>query len=501
MSFDDLVTASQEIDENLPGHVRSKQYYDGDDSSKFLSSIYDEFLKQEEFSGTLNYASIPVDAVADRLQLLSIKGPTDAITKMISDLWDANKMQLRFGQFILDILTYGEYFVAVWPDDGVAGELFDLSSSDAEEVELVDETPLNHKAKMMFCDAATTRAFYDDGGEQKFVARKWIQKDAKNRDIARVNLYYSDRIEKYWWLEKDDIETAEQWFDDAQDEWPMPNPYGAIPIFQFSTSFPHGKPEHKAVFGVQDALNKIFQVHISSIEYLGYPIVYMLMDETSAAGTSDFEYDPIDTTESDVTQQVNQLKNSPGEIWAARAKSIGQLEPAGSSNFIQSLDKYKEVASELSGLPARLFSSTDGQHPGADAVNAADAVLRQRVVDRSVLLSEPLKQMITFALKLAYNIDVKPNEISIQWRPQKIEIDAAMIVIFEFKLRLGIPEEQILTEMGYTDAEIAIFQANINKKRQVEQDAAAAGRVNAAKALDKPSESNNATKGTNTNTQ
>ncbi len=477
MSFDDLASASSEIDKYLPGYVRAKQYYDGDDGSKFLTEVFNDFFKNEDFNGTLNYASIPVDAVADRLQLLSIKGPNDAVTKAISDLWTANKMQLRFGQFILDVLTYGEYYVAVWPDETDTGDLFDLETGN----ELGVSVPLNHKAKMMFCDATTTRAFYDDGGEHLFTARKWLQKDAEGKEIYRMNLYYTDRLEKFWWYEEDDIDTAQPWFDVEQEEWPMENPYDEIPIFHFSTAFPHGIPEHKALYGVQDALNKIFQTHIASIEYLGFPIIYTLMDETSASGTSDFEFGPLDNTDSGASD-VNQLKNNPGEVWAVRAKSIGQIEPAGSANFITSLKTYKEIASEVSGLPARLFSSADGQHPGADAVNAADAVLRQRVTDRSVLLSEPLKAMVAFALRLAYGYDLTAADISIQWRPQKIEIDAAMITIFQFKLQLGIPEEQILTEMGYTDAEIAIFQTSIDAKRKMAADAAEAGMMNAAKA-------------------
>ncbi len=481
MSFEDLVEASREIDANLPIAQKAKHYYDGEDSSRFLASVFNDFFKQEDFTGTLNYASIPVDAVADRLQLLSILGPDDATTEQIRDLLDANKMNMRLGQFILDVLTYGEYFVAVWPDEQEASDLFDLDA-DSLEVELVDDTPLNRKAKMMFCDAETTRAFYDDGGEQRFIARKWESKDFEGKEIIRVNLYYIDRVEKYWWFKKDDIATADAWLDDDQTEWPMDNPYGSIPIFQFSTGFPHGKPEHRSMFGVQDALNKIFQVHISSIEYLGYPIIYTLMDETSAAGTSDFEYAPIDNTESDAGSDVNKLKNNPGEVWALRAKSVGQIEPAGSSNFIDSLKTYKEIASEVTGLPARLFSSTDGQHPGADAVNAADAVLRQRVVDRSVILSEQLKQMISFALKMAFGKEVPAKEISVQWRPQSLQVDAAMIAVFEFKRALGVPEEQILTELGYTQAEIDIFKPNIEEKRRVAEDARQAGMENAAKA-------------------
>ncbi len=141
------------------------------------------------------------------------------------------------------------------------------------------------------------------------------------------------------------------------------------------------------------------------------------------------------------------------------------------------------MAADLSQLPVGLFMSTDGPHPSASAQNAADATLRQRVVDRSVLLSEPLRAMVAFAMRLAYDRELSPTDISIQWRPQKIEIDKDMIVIFEFKLKLGIPEEQILTEMGYTDTEIALFQPNIDKKRTIAEDAAEAGMLNAAKAI------------------
>ena len=95
MSTPDLVTASRDIDRHVQDYAKAAHYYSGDDSSKFLNDIFNDFLKAQDFDGTLNYASIPVDAVADRLQLLSIKGPTDDITAKIAELWDANKIRQR----------------------------------------------------------------------------------------------------------------------------------------------------------------------------------------------------------------------------------------------------------------------------------------------------------------------------------------------------------------------------------------------------------------------
>lgn len=450
MSLSDLIAASKEIDAKVDSYNRASAYYEGTDESQFLSELFDQFLSSRDFSGTLNYASIPVDAVADRLQLLTIKGPDDKTTELISQIWSTNKMPLRFGQFVLDILKYGEHFMSIWPDE-ITDEPEDTDHFEPWNT----STPVNHRAKIMFADAATTRAFYDDGGELVAVARQWQQVDDEGKDIVRHNLYYFDTIEKYWWYAKDDVETAKPWYDEGQNEWPMVNPFGRLPIFHYSTSFPHGTPEHRSLYGVQDALNKIFQTHIASIEFLGFPIVYTLMDQESSTGTADFEYGPID--DNDSAADTTGLKNNPGEVWALRAKQVGQLEPAGSTNFIESLKAYKEIASEISGLPARLFSSTDGQHPGADAVNAADAVLRQRVADRQTIIGETLKAAISFALLLAFNIEVAPEDISILWKPQKIELDENVIATLQFKMSLGVPREQILSEMGYSAEEVALF--------------------------------------------
>lgn len=452
MSLSDLKQASFEIDQNQPNCARASAYYEGTNESQFLSELFDKFLASRDFAGTLNYASIPVDAVADRLQLLAIKGPDDTTTELISQLWTSNKMPLRFGQFILDTLKYGEHFMSIWPDE-ITDEPEDTDHFEA----WLASTPVNHRAKIMFADAATTRAFYDDGGELIYIARQWQQLDAEGQEIVRHNLYYNDTIEKYWWYAKDKVETAKEWYDEGQDmnDWPMENPFGRPPIFHFSTSFPHGTPEHRSLYGVQDALNKIFQTHIASIEFLGFPIVYTLMDETNASGTADFEYGPID--DGDAATDATGLKNNPGEVWALRAKSVGQLEPAGSTNFIESLKQYKEIASEISGLPARLFSSTDGQHPGADAVNAADAVLRQRVADRQSIIGEALRLAISFALLLAFNVKVAPEDISVLWKPQKIELDEGVIMALQFKMSLGVPASQILSELGYSEEEVRLF--------------------------------------------
>lgn len=482
MSVEHVKEASDAIDDAVSGYQKARSYYDGNDQSRFLSDLYNEFLKSDtEFGGTLNFAAIPVNAVANRLQLLSIKGPSDDITDKIQEWLNANKMVLRFNQFILDTLKCGDSYILVWPEDeSMEDNVLDMDVDGA----LLREVPLNHKAKMSFCDPETTRAFYDDGGELIYVARKWKQKDFENLDIIRVNLYYEDVIEKYYWVEKDGMKALAEWYDEGQSEWPMENPFGEIPIFHFGTAFPYGEPEHKSLYGVQDAINKIFQVHISALELLGYPIVYALMDETSAAGTSDFEYAALDNPNDDVTSDVNQLQNSPGSVWALRAKSVGQLMPAESNSFIQSLKVYKETASDVSGLPASLFSSTDGQHPGADAVNASDKILRSRVEDRTIILSEILKYMTCFGMKLAFGIELTPADISVQWRPQKIEVDANVLMRFEFMIKYGVPVEHVLTEMGFTEAELSQWGDSISRQRDLRERAADAGLQNAAKAAD-----------------
>lgn len=450
MTIDHLKEATEEILKHAPEYNRAKMYYSGEEFDAWISQAITDLLRGEDFEGVLNYAAIPVDSVADRIQLLTIKGPDEKTTRLINELWSGNKMNLRFGQFVLDALTFGDYFIVVWPDEVAFSELMDIDLPAVAEL----TAPAHQRAKFMFADALTTRAFYDDGGELLYVARMWQQEDEDGEAIDRVNLFYPDRIEKYWKRVKDSkVEKFEEWFDEGQIEWPMDNPYGQIPYFQFSTAFPYGRPEHKALYGVQDAINRIFQTHIASIEFLGFPIIYALMDESSSQGTSEFEFEPVDDG-SDPAEAAASLKARPGEVWALRGKSVGQLEPAGSTSFTESIKNYKEIASELSGLPARLFTSTDGQHPGADAVNAADAVLRQRVVDRELMLAASLSQMMAFALKLAYGIEVPPEEITVLWRPQKIEIDDKMIKVFEFKRALGVTDRQILSEMGYTTTEI-----------------------------------------------
>ena len=87
-------------------------------------------------------------------------------------------------------------------------------------------------------------------------------------------------------------------------------------------------------------------------------------------------------------------------------------------------------------------------------MNAADAVLRQRVVDRSIMFSEALKQAIAFALRLAFGVELAASDISVLWRPQKVEIDDKSIAVFEFKLKLGVTPRRILSEMGYTETEV-----------------------------------------------
>lgn len=466
----DVKEAAEAMALALPGYKKAEYYYNGgamEWTTSNSSAMVGRVQQADEFTGTLNYAKIPVDTVADRMQLLTLTGPDESVTEKIKALWTENKMDLRFGQYLLDVLKMGDGYMSVWPDGDDDME---------EEEDLPEDADKEIKTRLVFADPETTRAFYGDDGHLKYVARMWQEKDADGNELDRISLFYKDAVQKYFRTSAKASSTgatirgAGKWvpYEEEGVAWPMPNPWGVIPYFHASNEFPYGTPEHASIYGVQDAINKIFRTHIAAIEFLGFPLIYALIDDTKSGGTSDFEFPEIDGVQEEQTGDIG-LEAKPGGILALRAQQLKQLEPAGSSNFIESLKQYKEIASELTGLPSRLFSSTDGQHPSADAVNAAAAVLNHRVADRENMIEHFLREMLSFALKVEFGIDVPSDQIKVAWQPHKIEIDEAVIKQMEFKLSLGIPTSQILAELGYDATQIAAFEANIAKKEQEKQ--------------------------------
>lgn len=371
----------------------------------------------------VNLARRPVVAVLDRIQILAVAVPNDqgATRRLIDTAWTPNRMD-RYSETVhWAALTYGDAYLIVWPgeNDGT--------------VELHYNSPI------------TTRMFYgsENARVKSHAAKLWTVGEG-DQAFTRVNLYYADRVEK--WATKPGNPGKEE-TDFAPHEvdgepWPLPDPYGAVPVFHFRTREPYGRPQHRGAFGPQNAITKLSATLMATIDYQGFPQRYALQE----AGQLDqlFDPDPDDET-SAPDAESSALRASPGSLWKLPGfKAIGQFDPADVKAFLRPLNFYARAMAAATATPLR-FLEPSGQVPSGESLRADDAPLTKRLAHRLASFADEWSAALVFAAGV---LGEQILEVDVQWAPVQVISDKQGWETVLLKMQAGVPFVQAMTEAG-----------------------------------------------------
>lgn len=433
---DDIRLALDYILTKRDGYNRAETYYEGTQPEVFLNQRWFKLFQKGQTDFRFNFSKTVVDAVLNRLEIEQVETDSAQADAFFEDLLDQPDIKLDINEIHRNTLIYGDAYAIVWPDE--TGKLaIDYNS------------PL------------TTVVVYDQENPRKklFAAKMWQYADY-NKKIINLNMYYPDRTEKYQGFgEIENMGTPQGTNFILIDT--IPNPWGEIPVFHFRTHKPYGRPEHADAFGPQDAINKLINTHMLTVDYQGAPQRYAL---SSGGNTNEFDDFSDDDT---ARENISALQNGPGQLWYLQGVSqVGQFPAADPKTFTDPVSEFVNQMAAITSTPVHYFSST-GYLPSGQALRVSEAPLTKKVETRQMSLESTWKDLFLFMLKIegiSANIDVdwKINEtidIVDQW-------DVAVR-----KKSVGMPLEQILLELDY-DPEIA--------KLIVEQNQQNAPQVNAA---------------------
>ena len=470
----DLENAVQGITSRQDAMTQASQYYEGNEPEVFASVRLRRALERTGTSFRVNYARTAVQAVLERLELAAVTatmkdqavldeteelvdttGELDDINQMLTEVWEDNELGIESNEIHRSALVYGECYVMVWPADDPDDVDDDPDDAAMQDVDITLNSPVY------------TSLFYDQENprRKKFAAKMWRLNDELNR--TRVNLYYPDRVEK--WISKgkaakkqtDFVEYIDM-FENPLDEedpspiWPMPNPFGEVPVFHFRTQRPHGRPEHRDAFGPQDMINKLVVNQMSASDFSAFPQRYVLAGNTASNEASDFdqELDPVNLEENRA-----RLTAAPGELWWLQGDDlkIGQLDTSDASAFLDPLREYVKGMASVTATPLHYFQGMGGA-PSGESLRAAEAPLIKKVRDRQQSFGNTWKEVFTFALKV---LGVTGVNVDVRWAsPQSLD-DKDAWEAAAAKHAAGVPLKQILMEMGYSEAQADLWTANI----------------------------------------
>jgi len=402
-----------------------QNYYDGDHELKFPPKAK-EILKTN-YGLAVNYCSAIVDTLTAKLKVEGLVCKDENARGWLQNQWDENNMEALTIRLHRNAVITGDSFLIVWPDQ-------------------------SKRLRIHFNPSCYIFPFYEEENEEslKYVIKKWVFHDEKGYPYVRMNKYYPDRIEKYIssdnWLKGN----WEKYQPPEDSEWPLPNPFGIIPIVHFPNKIADtvfGVSELKDAIPIQDAINKLEVDLLKVADLHGFPQAYV----TGLEG--EILSEPLET--------------GPGEVWTINSKAnVGSLGAADLGNLLNAIDNHIEKLCEVTATPRSALGLTGGGMPSGEALERSHAALNNKALERQISFGnayQELNRILLIMGKALGQIQVDPEiKTEIQWKPvsPRDKTELTNEVINKLQNRI-ISRRQARREFGYTQDEISTIEQEV----------------------------------------
>lgn len=469
----DLARGLKELANSRPAYEEAEGYYSGSVKEYFSNRAIENALSgQGSKRFRLPLAAKAVDIPIDMLEVIAVTATGgDVVTEALrTRIWDHNDLDADLVEAFRGSAKLGDFYVTIWPeteedatdDDTEDGE--DAMVDGARYVEVFLNSPL------------TMRAVYSRENSRRclFFIKVWRsdEDDAQGNPRWRVNLYYRDRIEQWVSVkgskgipsDAKDFEPHGDTDEGSDESWSIENEYGRFPCFHFRQGGkPYGVPLHQRAYGPQDALTKMNGTMMSTVDFIGYPQRYALVDADAEDDSADDDFYEFETSGvanvSDPTSHVNvtkkksRLKSGPGETWWLEGvKEVGQFETADSAPFIEGMKFQAKAMALLTDLDRSDFDlDGSGQAPSGESRRIARAGLHAKVRSLIGQYKPVAESMLEFALEM---IGYPDQKVSLTFAPLDTMTGLDDWAMIEKKVSTGVPLRVALSEAGYADEKI-----------------------------------------------
>lgn len=440
----DLVRGIRELDEAYPCYEEAEVYAEGQIEEVFATPRIRALLRATGQRYRFRLARKPIDALANRVQLVAVSVPNDkTATGRLAEIWDANDLDVELAQVVFRAFEYGDAYLMVWPYEDDPDSPVDDPLA-AAGVEVVYNSP------------KSVRIIYDPEHSRRplFAIKRW-KEGVDEHAYWRADLYYPDAIERYISRVGAEGRNDEDWVeyvDNEGDAWPEVNPFGEIPFFHFRTAMPYGRPEHIDAYGPQDAINKTLITQLTTMDAAGWPERYALSEKGAALDEANDapRWDDEDDADNDGEPAIDVA--GPGGITTFHGMSeVGQFDPADPSAFIKPTELYVRLMAVITDTPLHEFDPS-GEQPSGESRRVAEAPLVAKAHSRIRMFRSPALAAFRFVQKCA---GMTPKPVDVRWAAVESVQDKDGWEVVDLKQRLGVPQDQTLREAGYTEEQVA----------------------------------------------
>lgn len=472
MPIEDLAWAIEDVRGRLKGYAAARAYDRGEHRLAFATQKYRNTFGDlfREFAD--NLCDDVVDALADRLQLLSwgattgsaetgadgqgsteggTEAPADTLAAKVDELWTRTSGESRVGGVHRNAICEGDGFAMVQLDQAGQAHIW-KQSPDQMAVRWSDDRP----------------------DQPEVYAKVWL-----SRKRYRANLYYPDgTVERYATkgvgqngglpqvaafrpLAAGDPDLAHLGDDAAYVE-----ETGAegFPVFHYPNGEPgcYGRSVVNKITPLQDALNKSVADMLVAMEFHAYPQRWAtgIQSELNADGT---EKSPFQAGEGRVWRTGN---------WQA---NFGQFDPAQMDGFLKVQDSFRLEIARKGALPPSAINlqSTGSGEPTATGILVAEGRVVKWALDRMRDWGQEHKRMTAYAINLETGAGVLAEDLDPNWAPPQTRDMTALLEELRTKRDvLRVPLKQLMLEAGYDPDQITGFLEEADAETEADQAAA-----------------------------
>ncbi len=423
--------------------VKLREYYYGDQGAKVTDRLK-EFMPSlaSGFEFSLNFISVIIQAITEKLNVKGFDSEDAALIEWAEDVWTKNNMEAIQDDVHESALLEGEHFVIVsWDNEKRYPRWTPIETWTSSEVGGTDYG---------------CRIFYPQGNtnlDPILAVKQWSEMDDEGKITDFRTVYYPDRIEKF--QRTDTIEWQHRQ-DPDDEEWPIPwtddedQPLG-IPVIHFQNK--RGMSEVEDTMAPQDAINK------SALDTL------ISSDQTAFRIYVSLGWIPTTDGQAPKEDRSNWAEIEPGTvIGTTKSKteaSFEAIEPPQES--IRGLSEVTQTfiiwTALTTGTPVTRVITTK-LIASDETLKQQEEPLNNKVALRRSILTKPWLQCFEMSRKLQLlygdpgtTPDMK-SVLSLIWG-SRLHPSVEELKAMTEKKNLGIPEEQIWREMGYSSKLIA----------------------------------------------
>lgn len=469
---DFLRDASDLGDSRLQGYAIYRDYYEGKQralltdralvylqrthvlwSENFCEPIVDVLVQGLHVLGFLcedsNDDDTPEDGAEDGASADS-KTDAEALADMLGDWWQQNQMDAKESTIYDHASVEGDAFVIVDYDQDQQRPRFTIQNPYTMKVVYSDDDP----DLMLYAVKVWNTRFLPSTDPEDIATTEAIP-------IRRMNLYWPDRVEKWFTTEADGTGGAaanwHPWMDAGETGWPIMMTGADGKSLECVVHFrpkargrQYGRSDLHSVIPQQDGLNKAILDLNGIMDYEGVPSRW-------ATGVQD----------------VSALKVAPGEVWSAPTAEarFGQFDIPDITPLLDAIRAALSRMATRSSTPMHLLNPT-GALPSGESQKVADAPRVAKAVDRQIDHGNSFERMMrlavrwhnTFAPQGAPRFD-EGMKVLTQWDDPQSRNDESEARTAGYWHDLGVSKATLMAKAGFNPEE--------EREKRAEEDAEA----------------------------